>query len=53
MASAQPANRPGKAGNVTGLQTVADRTAQSGASDKMQRMADKVAKANPELNVTQ
>lgn len=49
-AKAQPASRPSeKAGNVTGLSTVADRAAQSGASDKTQRMADKVAKASPEL----
>lgn len=47
-ATAQPASRP-KAGNLTGLSTVADRTAQSGASDKTQRMADKVAKESPEL----
>ncbi|RQS63853.1 ParB N-terminal domain-containing protein [Burkholderia sp. Bp8984] len=31
------------------LDTVADRAAQSGASDRTQRMADKVAKADPEL----
>ena len=48
---AQPASRPGKAGNATGLSTVAQRTAQSGASDKTQRMADKVAKADPALAV--
>lgn len=36
-------------GKITGLQTVADRAAQSGASEKTQRMADKVAKADPEL----
>lgn len=48
-AMAQPAYRPEKAGNVTGLSTVADRTAQSGASEKTQRMADKVAKTDPEL----
>lgn len=36
-------------GNVAGLLTVSDRTAQSGASERTQRMADKVAKANPEL----
>ena len=48
-AKAQPAYRPKEAGNVTGLSTVADRVAQSGASDKTQRMADKVAKADPEL----
>ena len=46
---AQSASRPEKAGNVTGLSTVADRMAQSGASDKTQRMADKVAKASPDL----
>jgi hypothetical protein len=48
-ASAQPASRPGKAGNVAGLSTVADRAAQSGASDRTQRMADAVAKKSPEL----
>ena len=31
------------------LDSVADRAAQSGASDRTQRMADKVAKASPEL----
>jgi hypothetical protein len=31
------------------LDTVADRAAQSGASERTQRMADKVAKADPEL----
>lgn len=36
-------------GNVTGLQTVKDRAAISGASDKTQRNADKVAKTDPEL----
>lgn len=35
-------------GNVAG-DTVADRAAQSGASERTQRMADKVAKASPEL----
>ncbi len=44
----QHANKE-QTGNVTGLQTVADRAAQSGASDKTQRMADKVARADPEL----
>ena len=48
-ARAQPAYRPEKAGNVTGLSTVADRAAQSGASDKTQRMVAKVAKADPDL----
>jgi len=36
-------------GNVTGLSTVADRAALSGVSDKTQRNADKIAKADPEL----
>jgi ParB-like chromosome segregation protein Spo0J len=36
-------------GNVAGLQTVADRAAQSGASERTQRMADKVAKQSPDL----
>lgn len=56
-AAAQAVGRPKKSrhdqqeksGNVTGLTTVADRQAQSGASDKTQRMADKVAKAAPDL----
>jgi ElaB/YqjD/DUF883 family membrane-anchored ribosome-binding protein len=38
-----------QSGNITGLQTVASRRAQSGASDKTQRMADKIARADPEL----
>lgn len=38
-----------KTGNATGLDTVSDRSAISGASDKTQRNADKVAKANPDL----
>lgn len=49
-AKAQPASRPSeKAGNVAGLSTIADRAAQSGASERTQRMADKVAKADPAL----
>ncbi len=53
-ANAQAVGRPNKSGNVTGLpdyglDTVAKRAAQSGASDKTQRQADKVAKADPEL----
>ena len=50
-AQVQGANRYtiSKTGNVTGLETVASRQAQSGASDKTQRMADKVAKVDPEL----
>ncbi len=50
-AKAQPASRPEKAGNVAGLSTVAQRAAESGASDRTQRMADKVAKADPALAV--
>ena len=38
-----------QSGKCTELQTVASRQAQSGASDKTQRMADKIAKADPEL----
>ena len=38
-----------EAGNVTKLDTVADRTALSGASEKTQRTADKIARENPEL----
>lgn len=38
-----------QSGKSTELQTVASRQAQSGASDKTQRMADKIAKADPEL----
>ena len=49
-AAAQPASRP-KAGNIAGLSTVAARAAQSGASDRTQRTADKVAKADPALAV--
>lgn len=45
---AQTVGKP-KSGNVTGLARVEDRAAQSGASDKTQRMADKVAKADPVL----
>lgn len=56
-ANAQPVGGTGanqhtnkeQTGNVAGLQTVADRAAQSGASERTQRMADKVAKADPEL----
>lgn len=48
-AKAQPASRPEKAGNVAPLSTVADRAAQSGASHRTQKMADAVAKRDPEL----
>lgn len=45
---AQSASRPTKkAGNDAGLSTVADRAAQSGASDRTQRMADKVVRQSP------
>lgn len=47
-AKAQTVGKP-KSGNATGLATVALRAAQSGASDKTQRVADKVAKADPAL----
>lgn len=45
---AQTVGKP-KSGNVTGLTTVAERAAVSGVSEKTQRMADAVAKADPEL----
>ena len=46
-AKAQPAHRPEKEGHVAPLSTVADRAAQSGASVRTQKRADKVAKADP------
>lgn len=47
---AHPSRRIEKDGcNVAHLSTVADRMAQSGASERTQQMADKVAKADPEL----
>lgn len=48
-AKAQPASRPEKAGNLAPLSTVADRAAQSGASERTQKMADKVARKDPDL----
>lgn len=48
-AGAQAVGRPEKSGNVAGLDTVADRAGQSGASERTQRMADKVARQSPEL----
>lgn len=49
-AQVQGANRHTmKTGNVAGLETVTDRASQSGASERTQRMADKVAKADPGL----
>jgi hypothetical protein len=47
-AKAQTVGKP-KSGNVAGLDTVSDRAAQSGAGERTQRMADKVAKADPDL----
>lgn len=47
-ARAQTVGKP-KSGNVAGLDRVEDRAAQSGASERTQRMADKVAKEAPEL----
>ena len=47
-AKAQTVGNP-QFGNVTGLATVADRARVSGASDKTQRTADKVARKSPEL----
>lgn len=40
---------PAQKGNVAPLETASDRAAQSGASLRTQKMADKVAKASPEL----
>ena len=50
-AKAQPAYRPEKGCNVAPLSTVAERSAQSGASERTQKSADKVAKADPALAV--
>ncbi|WP_233869578.1 ParB/RepB/Spo0J family partition protein [Paraburkholderia adhaesiva] len=41
--------RKEQTGNTSGLLTVGARAAQSGASERTQRLADKVAKANPAL----
>ncbi len=57
VASAQDWNKAQSVGNpkltqkcnVAPLETVADRAAESGSSIRTQKMADKVAKANPEL----
>jgi hypothetical protein len=51
-AKAQTAGNPtfkAQCGNVAALATVAERAAQSGAGKRTQRMADKVAKSDPEL----
>ena len=54
-ATAQPVGNPAfkriasQSGNVAGLATVADRAAQSGASERTQRMADSVARQSPDL----
>ena len=47
-ARAQPQGRNTITGNAAG-DTVADRTAQSGASERTQRMADAVARESPDL----
>lgn len=51
-AKAQPHGGDRKADQVATLplETIADRAAQSGASPRTQRMADKVARADPELS---
>ena len=49
-AQVQGANRHSmKTGNLAGLETVEGRAKESGASERTQRMADKVAKADPDL----
>lgn len=48
-AKAQPEGRPAKQCNVAPLSTAESRAAESGASLRTQKMADKVAKADPEL----
>lgn len=47
-ANTQPVGKP-KSGHVAPLQTVADRAAQAGVSERTQKRADKVAKESPEL----
>lgn len=47
-ATAQTVGKP-KSGNVAGLDRIADRAAQSGASERTQRMADKVVKTSHDL----
>lgn len=48
-ATAQMVGKPKERCNVAPLATVADRAAQSGASQRTQKMADKVAKESPAL----
>lgn len=48
-ADAQKPGRPKQSGNVAALSSVAARAAKSGASERTQRMADKVAQADPAL----
>jgi hypothetical protein len=48
-AKAHPSHRAKEGCNVAPLATVSDRAATSGASHRTQQMADKVAKASPEL----
>lgn len=49
-AQAHGGNRKAAQAATLPLETVASRAAQSGASERTQRMADKVAKASPELS---
>ena len=51
MFLAATSTKPKASGPATlpDLETVADRAAQSGASERTQRMADKVARESPEL----
>lgn len=48
-AEAHKPGRPRQSGNVAALSSVAARAAKSGASERTQRMADKVAQADPAL----
>lgn len=49
-AQVQHANRHTiKTGNVAGLETIADRAAKSGASERTQRMADRVARMTAQI----
>ena len=48
-AEAHKPGRPKQSGNVAALSSVAARAAKSGASERTQRMADKVAQADPAL----
>ncbi len=48
-AQAHGGSRRGDQGAALHLETVAQRAAESGASERTQKMADKVAKADPAL----